>query len=206
MKNALRKLDGADLNGRKLRLTEERGGSSGGGYSRYRRYVWHSFGREVQVLFICRCSGMLTVFMTEYSSFLSPVTPVPGPVLVIAAGPDLVPGPVPAVETGTGAARGPSLLETRGGRGAAAGLAPGSGPGTALSRDALAPVAGLPTAKEGTRSRMHTPVPTADPAARLLETSDRGPPPRTKREALRLVIRSYVLTAPPLPRAAMRTN
>ena len=35
VKNALRKLDGAELNGRKLRLTEERGG--GGGYSRYRR-------------------------------------------------------------------------------------------------------------------------------------------------------------------------
>ena len=151
MKNALRKLDGAELNGRKLRLTEDRGGGGGsgggGGYSRYRRYVWHSFGREVQALFTCRCSGMLTVFMTEYSSFLSPVIPVPGPVLVIAAGPDLIPGPVPAVETGTGAARGPSLLETRGGRGAAADLGPGSGPGMALSRDALAPVAGPPTAK-----------------------------------------------------------
>lgn len=42
MKNALRKLDGAELNGRKLKLTEDRGGSGGGGgYSRYkdRRYA-----------------------------------------------------------------------------------------------------------------------------------------------------------------------
>lgn len=40
MKNALRKLDGAELNGRKLKLTEDRGGG-GGGYSRYkdRRYM-----------------------------------------------------------------------------------------------------------------------------------------------------------------------
>ena len=41
MKNALRKLDGADLNGRRLKLTEDRGGGGGGGgrggYSRYRR-------------------------------------------------------------------------------------------------------------------------------------------------------------------------
>ena len=34
VKNALRKLDGADLNGRKLRLTEDRGG-----HSRHRRSV-----------------------------------------------------------------------------------------------------------------------------------------------------------------------
>lgn len=42
MKNALRKLDGAELNGRKLKLTEDRGGGGGGGYSRYnkdRRYA-----------------------------------------------------------------------------------------------------------------------------------------------------------------------
>lgn len=40
MKNAIKKLDGADLNGRKLRLTEERtGGGGGGGSSRHRRSV-----------------------------------------------------------------------------------------------------------------------------------------------------------------------
>lgn len=44
MKNALRKLDGTELNGRKLKLVEDRGGGSGGGGgggggSRYRRSV-----------------------------------------------------------------------------------------------------------------------------------------------------------------------
>ena len=40
MKNAIKKLDGADLNGRKLRLTEEHtSGGGGGGSSRRRRSV-----------------------------------------------------------------------------------------------------------------------------------------------------------------------
>ena len=38
MKSALRQLDGAELNGRKLRLTEERGGGGGGGGGGYRDY------------------------------------------------------------------------------------------------------------------------------------------------------------------------
>ena len=124
----------------------------------------------------------------------------------VEADPGLVPVIAAVLNRVPVAARDPGLPETGGGRGAAADLAPGSGPGTALSRGALAPAAGLPTAKKGTESRVHTPVPTADPAAHLLETGDRGPPPRTKRGALRLMIRSYILVAPPLPKAAPRTN
>ncbi len=40
MKSALKKLDGADLNGRRLKLSEDyRGGGGGGGSSRRRRLV-----------------------------------------------------------------------------------------------------------------------------------------------------------------------
>ena len=185
MKNALKKLDGSELNGRKLKLIEDRAG--GGGGSRYRRCV-HS----VQLPYYLRLN--LHIIFAHFCA----VALAPGHDLVIAAG--LIPGLVLVAEIRTVPVPVLSRRRTTRGREAVAGLVPV----TILSRDAL--TAGLLLGRVRRDEREMTgSTRAAGPGAVPHRTTVLVPCPQTRREALHLLL-SRRCTPPVPPRLTDTRN